>query len=433
MTDRDPIENSPAPARGSHPLGSQPPDGSTPATDSADGNPASLPAGYQSWQLSELTGPGAVPADQLPSEASGPAAIFVGRQELEIGREPWGNDAQATGQGQRSNEGRWVDLGAGYRREDGLDTGLDDGREDDEVWESEVASSRWRWPAILFALTVLSTVWVGICGWSPLSILELCLAEVSLMPLRRAILANWQAGLWYSLFLLAILMAHELGHYLMAKWYRVPATPPIFLPFPINSIGTLGAVIAMRGHEADRRQIFDIGLAGPLAGLVLAFPIAVWGTWHLDLSLPRGGGLGFEIPLAMRWMIGLFHPEYTGQVVWLSQLNPAFTAAWVALLVTGLNMMPVSQLDGGHVTYGLFGRRAHWISYGLLIFAIAYMVYQQVLIMALMVVLLLLMGPTHPPTRDDHVRLGWPRFLLGLTSLLIPVLCFPPNVFKFNF
>jgi membrane-associated protease RseP (regulator of RpoE activity) len=195
----------------------------------------------------------------------------------------------------------------------------------------------------------------------------------------------------------------------------------------------LGAVIAMRGHEADRRQIFDIGLAGPLAGLVLAFPIAVWGTWHLDLSLPRGGGLGFEIPLAMRWMIGLFHPEYTGQVVWLSQLNPAFTAAWVALLVTGLNMMPVSQLDGGHVTYGLFGRRAHWISYGLLIFAIAYMVYQQVLIMALMVVLLLLMGPTHPPTRDDHVRLGWPRFLLGLTSLLIPVLCFPPNVFKFNF
>jgi hypothetical protein len=69
----------------------------------------------------------------------------------------------------------------------------------------------------------------------------------------------------------------------------------------------------------------------------------------------------------------------------------------------------------------------------LLIFAIAYMVYQQVLIMALMVVLLLLMGPTHPPTRDDHVRLGWPRFLLGLTSLLIPVLCFPPNVFKFNF
>jgi len=343
-----------------------------------------LPSGYQHWQLSELS--------------SG-----TGRSVEAMVDEPV-DDLEIAG-------------------EDGADDG---------AFEPD-GPPRWRWPVLLFGLTVLSTVWVGICGWSPLSILELCLAETSLMPLRRAVLANWQTGLFYSLFLLAILMAHELGHYLVAKWYRVPATPPIFLPFPINSIGTLGAVIAMRGHEADRRQIFDIGIAGPLAGLVLAFPIAVWGTWQLDLNLPRGGGLGFEIPLAMRWMIRLFHPEYAGQVVWLSQLNPAFTAAWVALLVTGLNMMPVSQLDGGHVTYGLFGRHAHWISYGLLIFAIAYMVYQQILIMALMVVLLLLMGPTHPPTSDDNVRLGWPRVLLGLTSLLIPVLCFPPNVFKFNF
>jgi Zn-dependent protease len=305
--------------------------------------------------------------------------------------------------------------------------------EADEVEFPESANRRWRWPTILFLLTVLSTIWVGICGWSPLSVIELCLANGSFMPLRQAILANWMSGLLYSFFLLAILMAHELGHYFVARWYRVPATPPIFLPFPINSIGTMGAVIAMRGHEANRRQIFDIGIAGPLAGLVLAFPIALLGTWQLDLSLPRGGGLGFEIPLAMRWMISLLHPDYHGQAIWLSQLNPAFTAAWVALLVTGLNMMPVSQLDGGHVTYGLFVRRAHVISYSLLIFAIAYMVYQQILIMVLMVVLLLLMGPTHPPTSDDSVKLGWPRTALGLASLCIPILCFPPNVFKFNF
>ncbi len=305
--------------------------------------------------------------------------------------------------------------------------------EEVEPYDVEPTRNRWRWPVILFFLTVASTIWVGICGWSPLSVIELCLANMSFMPLRQAILANWFSGLLYSFFLLAILMAHELGHYFVARWYRVPATPPIFLPFPINSIGTMGAVIAMRGHEANRKQIFDIGIAGPLAGLVLAFPVAVLGAWQLDLSLPKGGGLGFEIPLAMRWMITLMHPDYSGQVIWLSQLNPAFTAAWVALLVTGLNMMPVSQLDGGHVTYGLFVRHAHWISYTLLIFAIAYMVYQQVLIMILMVVLLLLMGPTHPPTSDDTVKLGWPRTALGLASLLIPVLCFPPNVFKFNF
>ncbi len=308
-----------------------------------------------------------------------------------------------------------------------------DAEEDAEKFYLEPPANRWRWPIILFLLTVASTIWVGICGWSPLSVVELCLANMSLMPLRQAVLANWMSGLLYSLFLLAILMAHELGHYFVARWYSVPATPPIFLPFPINSIGTMGAVIAMRGHEANRKQIFDIGIAGPLAGLVLAFPVAFLGAWQLDLSLPRGGGLGFEIPLAMRWMITVLHPGYEGQAIWLSQLNPAFTAAWVALLVTGLNMMPVSQLDGGHVTYGLFVRHAHWISYSLLIFAIAYMVYQQVLIMVLMVVLLLLMGPTHPPTSDDAVKLGWPRTAIGLASLLIPVLCFPPNVFRFNF
>lgn len=327
--------------------------------------------------------------------------------------------------------------GAGERLEPSTDQAHDD--DSWEAWEGEShpepedSAARWRWPVILFGLTILSTIWVGVSGWSPISVLEACLNEQSWMPLRQAILANWQSGFLYSLFLLGILMAHELGHYLVARWYRVPATPPIFLPFPINSIGTLGAVIAMRGHEADRKQIFDIGIAGPLAGLVVAFPIALLGTWQLDLALPAGGGIGFEIPLALRWMIRWFHPEYADQVVWLSQLNPAFTAAWVALLVTGLNMMPVSQLDGGHVTYGLFVQRAHWISCALLIFAIAYMVYQQIMIMALMVVLLLLMGPTHPPTRDDSVTLGWPRFGLGLVSLLIPILCFPPNVFKFNF
>ncbi len=294
---------------------------------------------------------------------------------------------------------------------------------------------RWRWPIILFALTVVSTFWVGLSDWSPspMTLIEQCLNAGSFMPLRRAFVTNWLQGLSYSFYLLAILMAHELGHFLVARWYRVPATPPLFLPFPINPIGTLGAVIAMRGHEADRKQIFDIGIAGPLAGLVIAIPVAVLGVYNLDLSLPVGGGLGFEVPLMMKWMITFFHPDYGGQPIWISQLNPSFTAAWVAFLVTGLNMMPVSQLDGGHVTYGLFGKKAHWISSIVLMTAIGYMVYRQTMIMVLMVVLLLIMGPNHPPTRDDSVRLGWPRTLLGFASLIIPVLFFPANVFKFNF
>ncbi len=391
------------------------------AANMSDSNSAENPASARPWILPEL-----IPTPTPPAQEKSLPQELLPEQNLNSAAE--GADDESSPGAIKANR-----LQRTHPSETQTPEDWDLDYDEDYYSEDDPQPTRWKLPIGLFFLTVASTVWVGVCGWSPLSVLEACLGEVSLMPLRQAILANWQAGLWYSLFLLGILMAHELGHYLVARWYRVPATPPIFLPFPINSIGTLGAVIAMRGHEADRKQIFDIGIAGPLAGLVLAFPVALLGTWQLDLDLPPGGGLGFEMPLAMRWMITMFHPEYNGQVIWLSQLNPAFTAAWVALLVTGLNMMPVSQLDGGHVTYGLFVRSAHWISCSLLILAIAYMVYQQIMIMALMVVLLLLMGPTHPPTRDDSVKLGWPRFALGLASLLIPILCFPPNVFKFNF
>lgn len=300
-----------------------------------------------------------------------------------------------------------------------------------EVFESEYPQPRRsHWPMTLFVLTILSTVWVAVADWSPSVLISECFQTVSLMPLRRAILEHWMQGLLYSFYLLLILVAHELGHYLVAKWYRVPATAPIFLPFPINFIGTMGAVIAMRGHEADRKQIFDIGIAGPLAGLVLAVPVALLGAWQLDRSLPASGGIGLEVPLGIRWLIQIWDADYAGEVIWLSQLNPAFMAAWVAFLVTGMNMMPVSQLDGGHVTYGLFGRFAHWIGSGVLMFGIGYMVYQQTVILMLMIILIILMGPHHPPTRDDSVRIGWPRYLLGLASLAIPILCFPPGVFR---
>lgn len=307
----------------------------------------------------------------------------------------------------------------------------DEGREafDDYPYPKERRSS---WPWILFFLTILSTIWVAVADWAPSTLLDECLQSQSVMPFRRAVLANWPQGLLYSFYLLLILVAHELGHFLVAKWYRVPATAPIFLPFPINFIGTMGAVIAMRGHEADRKQIFDIGIAGPLAGLVLAIPIAFLGAYQLDRTLPASGGIGLEVPLGIRWLIQIWDPSYSGEVIWLSQLNPAFMAAWVAFLVTGMNMMPVSQLDGGHVTYGLFGRFAHWIGSGVLMFGIAYMVYKQTLILMLMIVLIILMGPHHPPTRDDSVKIGWPRYLLGLGSLVIPILCFPPGVFRIN-
>ena len=291
-------------------------------------------------------------------------------------------------------------------------------------------------PVILFLLTCVSTFWIGICQWPPpnllLEILGKTIFGFSLLPLRELLLANWESGLIYMVCVLTILLLHEFGHFFMTLYYRVPASFPFFLPFPFNPLGTLGAVIGMHGNAADRKQIFDIGIAGPLAGLVAAVPIAYYGVSQLDLTGPDYGGLGFRMPLLLDWFAKVTEvPGYeTGKIVFLNKVNPWFVAGWVGMLVTGLNMMPVGQLDGGHVTYTMFGKAAHVIAQLAIVFAISYMVYHQNFMLGLMVVLVLLMGPKHPPTLDDSVPLGGFRYALGFASLAIPVLCFPPRVFE---
>lgn len=253
----------------------------------------------------------------------------------------------------------------------------------------------------------------------------------ALLEVRKLILTNWEIGLTYMACVILIIFLHEMGHFVATLIYKVPASYPFFLPFPINPIGTMGAVIAMNGYAANRKQIFDIGLAGPIAGLVAAVPIAWYGVGQLDLTSPPLGGMGFRMPWLLQWFAQAWEvPGYEEEaIVWISQLNPMFVAGWVGMLITGLNMMPVGQLDGGHVTYTLFGKTAHTIANLTMIVAIAFMVYYQTLMMILMVVLLLMVGTNHPPTRDDSVPLGGARFAIGLASLLIPVLCFPPRVF----
>lgn len=289
-------------------------------------------------------------------------------------------------------------------------------------------------PVVLFVLTLFSTFWVGVSQWSPnvLSDLLQLMFTGNLLPFRMAFLAHWDTGLTYMGAVMLIIFLHEMGHFVASLYYRVPTSLPYFLPFPANPIGTLGAVIILQGNEADRKQIFDIGIAGPLAGLVAAVPIAFYGVSLLDLTSAPTGGFGFRMPWLLDWFAHLCHvPGYqTGSIVWLNQLNPWFVAGWVGFLITGINMMPVGQLDGGHVTYTLFGKTAHTIAQLTLVFAIAFMVYHNDFVLGLMVVLLLLSGPNHPPTSDDGVAIGSFRFGLGLFSLVIPILCFPPQVFK---
>lgn len=287
---------------------------------------------------------------------------------------------------------------------------------------------------ILFFATCLSTFWVGVTHWQPVLTLESLATTggMDLVPIRRLILSYGEQGVIYMACVMAILLCHELGHFFVTLLYRVPASFPIFLPFPFNPIGTFGAVIGMHGMQADRRQIYDIGLAGPLAGLVIAVPVMVMGILTLDVSTPGSGDIQINCPLGTLWLIQWLRPDIDPQngYLWLSHLNPYFVAGWVGFLITGLNMMPISQLDGGHVIYSLIGKKAHWVARITIVTAIAFMVYYLAPSLVLMTILLLLVGTDHPPTRNDRVPLGGFRIALGWLSLSIPFFCFPPFILR---
>jgi hypothetical protein len=290
-------------------------------------------------------------------------------------------------------------------------------------------------PVVLFLLTCLSTFWVGATLWRP-HIYGLLPGDDVLMPFRRAAAAHWQEGLIYMACLVGILLAHELGHYIATLLYRVPASLPHFIPMPLGPFGTMGAVIAMDGRRADRKQIFDIGIAGPLAGLAICIPVVVIGVLKLDLSQPASGGIMLDLPYVVKLFLEWTRPEVYSLLlqqggVWLSQLNPFFMAGWFGLVVTAINMAPVSQLDGGHVIYTLFGRRSRWIARGFVLAAIVYVVFASAYVWSVMLLLVVLMGVDHPPTANDRAPLGAGRILLGAASLAIPLLCFPPRMLMF--
>lgn len=309
---------------------------------------------------------------------------------------------------------------------------------------------RWKLPVLLLIASILSMTWAGLTMWAPVEAIEAALFDGSLFDVRRSILANWFPGLVFSLALTAILGAHELGHYIATRLYRIRSTPPLFIPFPISPIGTCGAVILMDGRKADRKQIFDIGIAGPLAGLVVAIPVACAG---LLTELPmRSGGIPsytFGQPLLIQGLQSLMQdssvvtltPPPKPPVEWMGlstawvagiqniDMNPLLMAAWVGLLVTGLNMIPISQLDGGHVIFGLLGDRSHLFSTIAYFACIAYVIFGVLVfgqgLFVLMLVLVTFMGIHHPPSRNDHVSLGTFRQVLGWLTLSLPLLCIP--------
>jgi membrane-associated protease RseP (regulator of RpoE activity) len=279
-------------------------------------------------------------------------------------------------------------------------------------------------PVALFVATCVSTFWTGAVGLGGFS--AYLNGDVSgLELLYFALRTSWRNGLEYMFAVMGILLAHEMGHFLMTLRHRIPASLPFFIPLPLPPIGTMGAVIAMQGSRADRKQLFDIGLAGPLAGLLVAVPVLCLGIY-----LARPSPSAFSQPLLTKLLMPLMRPDLPPGTS--LGMNPLLMAGWVGLLITGLNMMPISQLDGGHVAYALFRRKAHVLAYALLFFAVVYIVSSAQMPWILMLSLVVLIGVEHPPTANDHARLGPLRAVLGAASLAIPVLCFPPKPFNFD-
>ena len=321
----------------------------------------------------------------------------------------------------------------------------------DDTYDVAIAPEprpRWFVPLLLLIATLISMTWAGIAAWSPMGLLENAFYSGSLFEVRRHVLANWMPGLLFSVSLTIILGAHELGHYFATRIYRIQSSLPIFIPFPISPTGTCGAVILMDGLRADRRQIFDIGLAGPLAGLVFAIPIAVIGLLVGQPPQTRGNSIQFGQPIAIRALAEILPMKITTSsrqdtskgtganqsIIQLNSIsneamNPMLMAAWVGFLVTGLNMVPISQLDGGHVIFGLMGRRSRTVSWLAYLGCIGYVTYTSIRYgqpeYILMLLLIPLMGIAHPPSRDDEVELGLPRQIIGALSLAIPFLCIP--------
>ena len=284
---------------------------------------------------------------------------------------------------------------------------------------------------LLFVATILTTMFAG------------------LSPEMDPTNPLWYlSGLPFAAALMTILLAHELAHYFVARRYGSPVSLPYFVPMPFSILGTMGAVIFQRAPMRDRKALFDIGIAGPLAGLIVAVPLLIVGLLFTQVGRPsdfidiRQTGEVYQegnsiLYLAAKYVVkGRILPDENGEDVWLSLPEspggPVVFAAWAGLLVTALNLLPIGQLDGGHVAYALLGRRAWtlaWVAVGLLGALGVYLALignPAAFTWIIWAGLGILLGPRHPPPLNDASRVGRGRVLLGAILLVVFIVTFVP-------
>lgn len=299
---------------------------------------------------------------------------------------------------------------------------------------------------ILFLLTVLSVLYVGAQpeGLMPSD------TPGQILFFAKALLNGWP----YALSLMSILLAHEFGHYLMSRYHRTPATLPYFIPLPLAPLGTMGAAILMQGTPKNKRVLFDIGVAGPLAGIIVALPILFLGLSlsHLDVIKPVAGtyqeGNSLLYLLAKYVTFGKLLPAPTSLggvtpfMYWLKYfftgrpyplgatdvfISPVAFAGWAGLLVTALNLIPAGTLDGGHVVYSWFGEKAAQAYPYILVALLALGVFWNG--WWIWAILLLWLGRVHAEPLDQITPLDNNRRVLAGVVILIFILTFSPVPF----
>ncbi len=237
-------------------------------------------------------------------------------------------------------------------------------------------------------------------------------------------------GLPFSFTLLSILLAHEMSHYLTCRYYGIRATLPYMIPAPppFNPFGTFGAVIRIKSNFHDRRQLFDVGIAGPLGGFVFIIPTLVIGlqrSKEFVFTGPAQEILEFGEPALFRLAALLLWGEGEGSEL---SLHPIGWAAWFGMLATSINLLPIGQLDGGHIVYSLFGPRGHRIISRITLFGLVGISFFSWPMMGYLVFVLILafMGLRHPRPDVEVVRLGAARGLIAIIGLIVFALTFIP-------
>jgi membrane-associated protease RseP (regulator of RpoE activity) len=283
------------------------------------------------------------------------------------------------------------------------------------------------WPVnvLLFLLTVVTTTWAG-AYWNGVDPLAAATAPGGGLA---GFLAAMRAGLPFALSLLAILTCHEFGHFFAARHYGLDTTLPYYIPIPpfVSPIGTLGAVIKMRTPLYNRRILMDVGAAGPLAGAVVALPILIYGILHAPIAPEVAGpSYVFNEPLLFKALERWLRPDIPphGDIVATSTV----LAGWIGLFVTALNLLPVGQLDGGHVVYALLGRGQHVV--GLVtVLALAAMGWLWNGWWMWVLLILFLVRIKHPPVLDLDLPLDRRHKLIGWITIALFLLCIHPVPF----